>query len=72
MYSGIKKVREMNGQKFIDDFNRTRTFLSLPYCTSYPYELRKREVWESAKGNQIEYDMNYCPYVTTRVCMTIK
>lgn len=72
MYTDIKKVREINGQQFIDDFKKTRSFITVPYCTGCSFELRKNDVWEMAKENSIDYIMDYCPYAVKRICMTIK
>lgn len=71
MYKGIKRVREMNGQAFIDDFFRARVILTRTDQTLSYFEVRKKEVWETAKQGNIYYTMDICPFVVPRTCMTI-
>lgn len=55
-YSGIKQVRGVNGQKWIDDFKRLDTIvLILP--NGIFFEVRKNEVWDTAKHTRLVYSI---------------
>lgn len=55
-YSGIKKVREVNGQRWIDDFKRLHTVV-LVHPNGIFFEVRKNEVWDTAKYTRLVYSI---------------
>lgn len=55
-YSGTKKVRAINGQRWIDDFKRLRlVVVMLP--TGIWFEVKKIEVWREARTTRLVYSI---------------
>lgn len=53
-YNGIKEVRKMNGQGFIDDYKRCITMVEFEWANSY-MAVNKSAIWNLAKTNKIRY-----------------
>lgn len=69
-YSGIKKVRAVNGQVFINDFLPvTRVVVMLPAGTFF--EVRKAEVWRTARRVKLIYEMTDRLYMRRQLVLCI-
>jgi len=55
-YSGIKRVREINGKRWISDFKRIHTIVVMLPSGLF-FEVRKMEVWREARGSRIVYSV---------------
>lgn len=71
MYTGIKKVRDLNGQQFIDDLKHAQTILVMAVNTGISFRVDKTELWDMARTKKIKYITNYCPFVIKRRCLTV-
>lgn len=69
-YSGIKKVREINGQRWIDDFKRLRTVVVMLPSGVF-FEVQKIEVWREAKSIRLVYSIFTTLYRNKREVFTI-
>lgn len=70
MYTGIKQVRALNGQEFIDDFKKIHSFVVWTKYSSF-FEVKKRDVWRIAKTRKVEYTIDRDLYVVKRKSMII-
>jgi TolB-like protein len=70
-YSGIKKVRALNGQKFIDDFRKHHTIVVYAKRSTEFFEVRKEEVWRTARRSMIGYYLSTEIYTNGREVMVI-
>jgi hypothetical protein len=70
-YTDIKKVREMNGQQFIDDFKRVHTVGAYAYNSESFFTTQRRELWESAKVKKLHYMISRDVYVNSREVIII-
>lgn len=70
-YVGMKEVRKINGQQFIDDFLRHSTFLVSPLNTNYYFTASKQEIWERAKLGKIHYVVSTEIFSNLRSCIVI-
>lgn len=70
-YNEPDKIRQHNGQQFIDDFKRAKTIIVFAYNSETTFEVQKQDVWDIAKQMKLHYNMDYCPYTIHRTCMTI-
>ncbi len=69
-YSGIKQVREMNGQQFIEDFKSHNTVgVLLPAGTFF--EIRKSDLWSEARTRRVAYVRTDSVFANGRVVMAI-
>lgn len=70
MYTRIKKVRQNNGQKFIDCFKRLYTIGVYSKSGDF-YVVKKSHVWENAESSKIEYYLTDLIYANRRIVMVI-
>jgi len=70
-YDEPNKVRQHNGQQFIDDFKKAKTILVFAYNTENQFEIKKQDLWNFAKVKKVHYSMKYCPFVQPRICLTV-
>jgi hypothetical protein len=70
-YTEIKKVREINGQQFIDDFKRVRTVVAYCYNTVDTFQIQRWEVWERAKAKKLHYFMSTDVYANRTEVLVI-
>lgn len=70
-YSGIKQVREHNGQNFIDDFRSVNDIVVYPYATQRSFRVLKQDVWDRAKTGKLHYVMTTEVFVNGRMVMQI-
>jgi len=56
-YDDPAKVRAINGQKFIDDFNSVYHIWTFPILSKVYLSVLKMDVWSAAKRSQIRYEM---------------
>jgi hypothetical protein len=68
-YSGIKQVRNVNGQRWIDDFKRSQVVVLLP--SGLFFEVRKADVWRVARTWRIVYSIFDDLYVRKREVFAI-
>lgn len=55
-YTGTKKVREHNGQQFIDDFRRCRgTIVCYVMATGDYFAVLRMDVWQKALQGKVHY-----------------
>ena len=57
----IKKIRQVNGQQFIDDLARVSEVMTRPTDTGEYFYLRKSDVRKAAMSVEIQY------YITTHI-----
>lgn len=69
MSVSIKKVRELNGQKFIDDFRSVHTVMAS--TSGYYFRILKREVMEHAENSKVHYCMTDKIFKKKRIVMVI-
>lgn len=70
-YTGIKRVRQLNGQKFIDDFHSAHTVCASPELTGCFLQVSKQDVWRCARDCKINYTMTIAIYKNNRMVMLI-
>lgn len=70
-YTGIKQVRETNGQKFIDDFNTISTIVVYAHATKVFITVLKQDVWSLARLNKIGYTLSKDVFANSREVMVI-
>lgn len=70
-YTEIKKVREINGQQFIDDFKRLHTIVAWCANTGTTFAVQRWEVWEAAKSTKLLYITSTDVYKNRREVIVI-
>lgn len=55
-YTGIKQVRAVNGQRWIDDFKRLQSIVMMLPGGLF-FEVRKADVWRAARRWRVNYSI---------------
>lgn len=70
MYTETKKVREMNGDQFVNDFKRLYSIGMITKSGDF-FHIKKSELWKVAKGEKITYYLTDKIFVSKRTTMVI-
>ncbi len=70
-FTGIKEVRNKNGQQFIDDFKKYKTVVVMPQYTKGFYIALRSDVWEYAKDRKLLYLIRNDVFKNQREVMVI-
>lgn len=71
-YTGVKKVREHNGQQFIDDFRRCRgSIVCYVPATSQFFAVLRMDVWRKALQGKVHYMISQEVYKVKRDTIVI-
>lgn len=68
----VKKIKEFNEQKFLDDLKRVRDVLVQPDWTQAYFRVTKKDVKKMAETCEIKYYMTDKIFVVKRDVMVIK
>lgn len=66
----MKKVRENNGQIFIDDFKKVSEVMARTETGKY-FKILRRDVWESAMEGRVSYMLTRDIYIVRRMVMVV-